>query len=296
MGGTSSQNQQQSGTTSQTTTPWAPAAQPISGILSGLTGIQQGLNPTQQGAINLLSGMGAAGNQFAPAIGGVANNLLSGGGANNQAGMIGNAYSQYGQQLSPYLQSSFLDPRNTPGFSDALSAMNSDITSQINGQFAAAGRDGSGMNTQTLARGLAQGEGGLLANQYNQNVNNQLGAMSSLYGAGNATGGLLSGLQQQYNANQQAGIGAADQANAATQYGPMLQLQAMSYQTGIPLQTLAAQMGIALPAGQAFGTTAGTNTGTATGSKTMSGAEQYGTIAKGTGGLLGSAFPYGIMG
>ena len=43
--------------------------------------------------------------------------------------------------------------------------------------FAGAGRDLSGLNTQTLARGLSQGEGQLVANQYNANVANQLGAM-----------------------------------------------------------------------------------------------------------------------
>lgn len=281
MSGKSSSEQAQSGTTSQTTTPWAPAAGTVSGLLGNLSGISSGLNSTQQGAINTLSGLGAQGNPYAGGISNTANSLLAGGGANNQAGMVGNAYSQYGQQLSPYLQKSFLDPRNTPGFSDALSAMNSDITNQVNGQFAAAGRSDSGMNKQTLMRGLAQGEGQLIANQYNQNAQNQLGAMASLYGAGNSTGGLLSGLQQQYNANQQAGVGTADSALSAQQYGPMLQLQAMSYQTGIPLQTLATQMGIALPAGQAFGTTAGTNTGTATGSNTMSGAQQFATIAGG---------------
>ena len=167
------------------------------------------------------------------------------------------------RQLNPYLQSSFLDPRNTPGFSDALNAVNSDITNQVNGQFAAAGRDMSGMNSQALARGLSQGEGQLVANQYNQNVQNQLGAANSLYGAGNATGGLLSGFRQQAMANQQAGIGAADQANQAQQYGPLLQLQAEATRRGIPLQTLAAQSTRCRRA-QAFGTTIGNTQGTTT--------------------------------
>ena len=49
------------------------------------------------------------------------------------------------------------------------------------------------MNTQTLARGLSQGEGQLIANQYNQNVQNQLGAMGSSYDANNTTGGAAHG-------------------------------------------------------------------------------------------------------
>jgi hypothetical protein len=206
--------------------------------------------------------------------------------------MLNNAYAQYQKQLNPYLQSSFLDPRNTPGFGDALGALNSDITGQINGMFAGAGRDLSGMNTQALARGLSQGEGQLIANQYNQNVGNQLGAAGSLYGAGNTTGGLLTGLNQQGLANQQAGIGASQQATQAQQYGPMLQLQAEAQRRGIPLQTLAAQMGIALPAGQAFGTQA--TTGQTTTSVPLT--QQLVGGAIGGAGLLGGMGAFGQNG
>ena len=254
MGGsvnTGGQNQNQT----SVTTPWAPAAGQVQGLLGQLGTVNTSLTPAEQQALGQLTSLGQQGDQFAPAIGNVASTLLAGGGANDQAGLINNAYSQYQKELNPYLQSSFLDPRNTPGFGDALSAVNSDITNQVNGQFAAAGRDLSGMNTQTLARGLSQGEGQLIANQYNQNVANQLGAAGSLYGAGNTTGGLLTGLNQQALMNEQAGVGVADAANATQAYGPLLELQAQAQARGIPLQTLAAEMGIALPAGQAFGTT-----------------------------------------
>jgi hypothetical protein len=286
-------NQLQNGTQSQnqtsTLTPYAQSG--LSGILSNLSGINPNLNATQSGAIGQLTNLGAAGNPFSGAISNVANNLLSGGDANAQAPLLNSAYSQYQQQLSPYLQSSYLDPRNTPGFGAALSTMNNDITNQVNSQFARAGRDLSGMNTQTLARGLSQGEGGLIQGQYNQNVANQLGAAGSLYGAGNTTAGLLTGLNQLGLQNQQAGAGVANQANTASQYGPLLQLQAQSMQTGIPLANLAAQAGIALPAASAFGTQTGSGTGTSTG--TMQGTAN--TVTQNTaplwqqiaGGLLG---------
>jgi hypothetical protein len=254
MGGsvnTGGQNQNQT----SVTTPWAPAAGQVQGLLGQLGTVNTSLTPAEQQALGQLTSLGQQGNQFAPAIGTVANTLLYGGGANNQAGLISKANAQYQQELNPYLQSSFLDPMNTPGFGAALSATNSDITNQINSQFAAAGRDLSGMNTQTLARGLSQGEGQLIANQYNQNVQNQLGAMGSSYNANNTTGGLLTGLNQQALMNEQAGVGVADAANAAQAYGPLLELQAQAQARGIPLQTLATEMGVALPAGQAFGTT-----------------------------------------
>jgi hypothetical protein len=258
MGGQTQQNTTQNQVAQ--TTPWGPAAGTLASLLGQAGNINPNLTGTESGALNSLTALGAKGNPFTGQIGGVANTLLGGGGANNQSGLIGNAYSQYQQQLNPYLQSSYLDPRNTPGFSDALKAVNSDITSQVNGQFAGAGRDMSGMNTQAVARGLSQGEGQLIANQYNQNAQNQLGAMGSLYGAGNTTGGLLSGLNQQGLANMQAGIGASQDATGAQQYGPLLELQAAAQARGIPPQTLAAQMGITLPAGQAFGTQVTTGT------------------------------------
>lgn len=300
MGGSTQQNQTQNTVqnTTQRTTPWDAAAGPIQGVLSNLNNVNPNLTGTETGALNNLVGYGAAGNPFTGQVANVANSLFSGGGANNQAGLINNAYNQYQSQLNPYLQSSFLDPRNTPGFGAALSALNSDITNQINSQFAGAGRDLSGMNTQTLARGLSQGEGQLIANQYNQNVQNQLGAMQNLYGAGNTTGGILSALQQQNVANQQAGIPAAQQAVQAQLSGPLLQLQAEAQRRGIPLETLAAQMGIALPAGQAFGTTTGTTTGATTGQMTtqLPLAQQIAGGLIGGVGLLGGTGAFGSNG
>jgi hypothetical protein len=59
----------------------------------------------------------------------------------------------------------------------------------------------------------------------------------------------------------QAGIPAADAALTAQNWGPMQELAIEAQKRGIPLQMLAAQMGIALPAAQAFGATTGTGTG-----------------------------------
>ena len=69
----------------------------------------------------------------------------------------------------------------------------SDISNQVNSEFAGAGRDLSGLNQQTLARGLSQGLAAPLLGQYNTDVQNQLAAANSLYGAGNTTAGALTG-------------------------------------------------------------------------------------------------------
>ncbi len=269
-----SQNTNQAQTATQALTPYDQSASGLSSILGNLGAVNPNLTPDQQSAISQLNAQGATGNTFLPGITDTTNQLLSGGGAMNQAPMINNAYSTYQQQLAPYTSSTYTNPYSTPGFSDALAATNADITNQINSQFAQAGRDMSGMNTQSLARGLSQGEGQLVSNQYNQNVAAQQAAMNALYGAGNTTASNLTGLQQTGLGNQQAGINASNAATAAQQYGPNLQIQAGLYGTQIPLSNLQAQSGILYPAATSFGTQTGS--GATTGNATTAGTT-YGT-------------------
>ena len=113
-------------------------------------------------------------------------------------------------QLTPYANGSMIG--NNPALQAQLDQIASDTTNQVNSQFAAAGRDGSGMNQQTLARGIAQGEAPVIAGQYNQDVANQLSAANALYGAQNSTSGLLSGLTQQGLANQLQGVTSSQDA------------------------------------------------------------------------------------
>ena len=284
-------NQQQAGTLNQAQTqtsaltPYQQAASGLNSVLGTASAIDPNLTPDQQAALSALNAQGAAGNQFLPGITDTTNQLLAGGGAMNQAPMINNAYSTYQQQLAPYTNPAYLNPMGTPGFGDALAATNADITNQVNSSFAKAGRDMSGMNQQDLARGLSQGEGQLISNQYNQNVAAQQNAMNALYGAGNTTASNLTGLQQTGLGNQQAGINASNAATAAQQYGPNLQLQAGLYGTQIPLSTLQAQSGILAPTAQAFGTQTGTGTGTQMSTGTSTG-NMYGTSSGTSGGQM----------
>src|SRR5260370_4527766 len=256
------------------TNPWAPAQPFLSGTLAQLQGqlANSSATPPETAAFGGLAGSSGYISQFLPQATDLANTLLAGGNAQAQVPMIGDAYQQYRNELNPYLQASFLDPRSAPGFADALAAANADITNQVNGMFARAGRDLSGLNTQALARGLSQGEGQLIANQYNANAANQLGAMGSLYGAGNTTAGLLSNLNQQALANRQAGLGVAGTGQSFATMPYEQQLAAAAQARGIPLQTLQtlAQLGVPIAGvGGSFsntraasGATAGAQAGT----------------------------------
>ena len=282
--------------------PWAvrqrhrkPSSQPrrrgrrrssdLSSILGQLNPLIQnsGLNPTESGAINQLSQNAAQGNPYASQISSFAGNMLNGGGATQQAPNLQSGLSTPAEPAQqPYANGSMIG--NNPALAAQLAQIASDTTNQVNGQFAAAGRDMSGMNQQTLARGIAQGEAPVIAGQYNQDVANQLSAANSLYGAQNSTSGLLSGLNQQGLANQQQGVASSQDALNAQNYTPQQQLALAQLAQSIPAQNLGllAQIGVPIAG------LGSQSTGQSQGTQTESGAQQFGQIASG----LGSIFKF----
>ena len=279
MGGQSSTQQTQNSTTN----PWAPAQPLLNGILGQLGGQlnNTGLTGAETGAINTLEQNAGTANQYAPAIQGYATNLLNGGGALNQQGAVNQNYQDYLKATQPLASNTNYNPYDTPGFRDAINTATSDITQGVNGQFAAAGRDFSGANSQALGRGLTQGLAPTIAAQYNQNIQNQQGAAGNLYNAGNTNAGILSGLQQQYLQNQGVGVGAAGAANDAANAGANATLAAEAARRGIPVQNLGLLANIGIP----IAGLGGQSTGSSSGSSTMSGAQQFGLIAQGIGNL-----------
>jgi hypothetical protein len=250
--------------TSQASTrnPWMPSAGMLSGILGQLRGINPSLSEAENAALDDLLHNAGFLRQFTPQATGLANSLLSGG--IDRTGLVGSAYEDYRNQLAPTTGGQFLDPESNPFFSQLTERIGNDVQNRVNAVYVGAGRDPSGAGSygQTLGRGVAEALAPLFANAYKAERQNQLTALNALYNAGNATGGLLSQLDQIALGNMQAGIGAAE---AARDIGndPFNQVLAIEAQRrGIPLQVLAQQMGIALPIGSAFGTTTGSGTET----------------------------------
>lgn len=284
MGGQSQSSQTQT----SSTTPWAQGQTIASNLTGQLTpminnsGLTSGENNSLQGIINNASTT----SQFNPQINATTASLLGGGGATNQAGNVNQNYQNYYNATNPIASNTNYDPMQTPGIGNQLQATNDAITQQINGSFAAAGRDGSGYNQKALASGLAAGEAPILTNQYNANVANQQGAAGNLYNAGNSNAGILAGLQQQYLANQQAGVSGVSSGLTAQNAGASTALNAAVQQQQLPAQTLGLLASIGIPIAGL-----GTNsTGTGSGTQQMSGAQQFGTIATGTGNLLKGLF------
>ncbi|MGX1362587.1 tail fiber domain-containing protein [Bradyrhizobium sp. 8-10B] len=282
-------------TQSSTTAPWAPTQGLLGNIINqlGTASGNTGLTGAQSGALGTLeNNSNAISSQFGPQASNYAQSLFNGGGALNQAGAVNQNYQNYYNQTNPLASNTDYNPYDTPGFKDAINTATSDITNNVNGSFAAAGRDFSGMNAQTLGRGLTQGLAPTIAAQYNQNVQNQQGAAGNLYNAGNTNAGILSGLQQQYIANQGQGVNAAGAAGDLSNAGANATLAAEAQKYGIPLQNLGLLANIGIPiAGLGSQSTGQSNT-----TNQMSGAQQFGLISGGIGNLfgnfgIGKAFP-----
>lgn len=272
MGGTSTGTQQQQTQGQTVSQPWAPTQGALQGILGQINGQIGNTTPTstENNAFGQLASNANAGNPYAPQIGANATNLLNGGGANNFAAPTQAGYNQYSQQVMPWANGSMGDPSQNPALRSMLDTIRSDTSNQINGQFAAAGRDMSGLNQQALARGIAQGEAPVLLNAQTQGLN----TAQNLYNAGNSTQGILAQLNQTSLGNQQAGVQGATDALSAQNYGPNQQLAVAAAQRNLPLSNIANINSLLLPIAGLGGQTNSTGSSTGNTSQTMSGAQQ----------------------
>ncbi len=273
--GTSGQTFQAGGTTGQQsqTNPFAPTIGNLQQLISqegtlsqaGLGNTSQFLPQQEQNYYsNAIQQLGQLPN-FGPAAAQTGANFLQTGG--DPTGILRRESQDIG----------YGDPQNTPGMQNVLKTIQNDVSNQINGQFAGAGRSLSGLNTQALSRGLSQGEAIPLLNQYNQNIANQMGIQ------GAATGNIGQGLQYGAMAPQLA------------QQIPMAQEALMQQQNQLPYQYLANAENVLNPmaglGGSAMGTqqTNQSGSGTATNSL-LSQLGQAAGLINPFGGLLGTMF------
>lgn len=272
----------------QQTAPYEPAKAGIDSLLGRLNSQipNADLTGTETGALNTLAGTAAAGNPYANSIGDLASQLLAGGGAMDQSGQLQGGLDAYRQQLNPYASGSMVG--NNAALQNQLNTVANDVSGRVNSMFAGGGRSFSGANLNSLARGIMEGSAPILANQYNQDVANQLNAAGQLYGAGNTTSGLLSGLRQQDLQNRSAGIDASTAALQSRDSAANRALEVESMRRNLPVQNYSSLLGTIAPVGQAFGKTSGTQT-------TNGGDNTMGSILGGVG-LLGQLGGFGNSG
>ncbi len=235
--GTGSALQTQTGTQTGTTGPWAQAQPTLYGLLSGVNTqlANTGLSENEQSAINQL--LQNAGNlpNWQPQATDLTNRFISG----DPTGLLNPALQDYRTQLSP-IANADLDPMKTPGLQNYLSTVQNDITNQIRGQFAGAGRDFSGLEQQAIGRGVTQGLAPTIFNQYNQNVANRQNAASALFGGAGSVAGAMTG-------NYAQAPDFAQYAAQAGNTGANATLAAEALRRGIPLDQLQALSGISVP-------------------------------------------------
>jgi hypothetical protein len=287
MGGKSTSSTTQ--TQNATTTPWAPALPFLDGILGQLNSGLASTSPTsaESGALDAAEANAGNYSQFGPGVTNTIQNYMTGGGAMAQAPNAQATLDAYRAALAPYANGSMIGANSV--LKPQLQTIQDDVTNATNGQFAAAGRDMSPANYQAVARGVAQGEAPVIANQYNADTDRAINAAGSLYGAGNTTSGLLSGLQQQFLQNQGQGVGMIPTALAAQNAPANAVLATEAQRRGIPLQTLSLLANIGVPIAGLGRQTSGTNVGE--GENQMSGAQQFATIAGGLGNFTKLLFP-----
>ncbi len=231
--------------------------------------------PTQGGLQSIINEIKAAGS--GPAVAQTASNIFQTGG--DPTGILRREASN----LNP-MASADLDPTRTPGMANVLKTIQNDIGNQINGQFAGAGRSLSGLNTQTLSRGLAQGEAVPLLNQYNQNFSNRLGANQQL---GTVSQNAMSNLGQ--------GANFAQLAPQLAQLNPMMAQQLTQQRNLQPLNYLTQYENALNPMAGLGGTVSGNQQSNQSGSGTATNSilgqlGQMGGLINPFGGLLGTLF------
>jgi len=281
MGGTSTT--QQSSSQQSQLQPYAPAAGGLQSLLAALGPSTQNLGVTPQitNALDQIQANASGVNPFA-APGTAAVLAQLGGGANygDATSTVNNGYRTAAGALAPYLAGNAFDPASNPALGAELGTVSTQVQNAVNPMFAAAGRLGSPANAAAIAQGIAQGDSGILQNA----ASNQLAAASSLGGLANSTGGILGNLDAGNSGILTSALANAPNAFQLANLGPQTALAAALQQSQLPMQNAATLAGILSPIAAQFGTQTGS--GQSSGTSTMSGAQQFATIAGGLASLF----------
>lgn len=252
MGGKSSQETRANSTTQQE--PWAAAMPDLQRAFANIAPQWNNVGTTgnENNAFAGLEANAAAGNPYAGKIGGLADDLLSGG--TDRTGMVQGSYDAFKGSMTPYTTMD-TDPYSNEAFSKYAGLLGTDATNSVKAQYEAAGYNPS---AGTFGKSVAEGVGRAVAPVWAQERNNleaqKMGAINGLYQGGNATAGLLSGLDQTALGNRTQGVDAARNALAAkdSPFNRMLDVEAQ--RRGLPLQNIAQLQSLILPMAQLGGT------------------------------------------
>jgi len=225
-----------------TSGPWPYATNAARGFVDKVAGFGGiGATPDQNAAFGVLKSNAAQGNPWTQQQSMLANDAYN---TQSRAGQLGESYNTLQSQLGDYASGKYLDPMSNPQMRAMLTQVGDDAQNRINAMYAGAGRDLSGMNQQSVARGVTQAQLPLLMDQYNRAQDQQMQAAQALYGAGSQTANQQQQLDQaalaQRAQGSQFGQQALDMRNqAANQIISLDQQQkAMPYEDASLLASL----------------------------------------------------------
>lgn len=265
-----SKQKQDSSQTSQTD-PWdvtIPYITDFLGKVGTASAAPAGPNATQQTAYDQLETNAKAGNPYAGQIDNLAGDLF---GSTNYSPEVASGYDDLERRLTPTANGANLDIAGNKQLQDALKVARDDAAFSVNSQFAGAGRDISGINTQALTRGVTQAEAPLLLNQYNTEQARTDAAARDLNSAKTNAATTKSSLDTATAGLREAGIDVGNQALAAKDYGPNQVINLEQQIKDMPFDQLSKIAALLYPAAglgsQESGTATATTKGTTVGGK-----------------------------
>lgn len=247
--------------TQSQTGPWAPTQGLLTNIIGKYSGMNTDVSPEQKAALdNLVQSTGTLPN-FGNAGAGALTNLF-----NSNTGpskdILNTGYDALNRRIGGTADGNDLNPYNTPGFSDALGTLTSDITKSVKDVYNGSGRapSGAGSFAGSLGRGLMQGEAPIIQSQFNTNNTNRMGAAKSLFDASGGTATGLNALTQAQLQNGVTGLQGAGMLGSLFASPGQTALQAANLKQNTPFTNLSPM----LQAGTALGGLGGQQSGTST--------------------------------
>lgn len=224
--------------TTQTTNqdPWDKAAPYIENFLGTIpTGASSQLTPEQSSAYASLKNIANEGN---PNTGQIFDLAQQQAGFGSEAGTAGQGYADFQRRLGGTADGANLNFAANPYMQQMLQQVGDAAAQRTNAQFAAAGRDLSGMNQQAVARGVTQAQLPILFDQYNREMGRTDQAARDLFGASNTTANTVQGLNADAIKQRQGMIDTTKAALEAKGWGQSQILQLEEQMKQLPLDQL----------------------------------------------------------
>lgn len=237
------------------TDPWDTATPYIENFLGKLPGAQ-GVTSEQSAAFQQLKDNVSQGNPYASEIDAAARGAL---GTESQAPVVNDAYATYLRRMGGVADGTNQNIGEDPYLQKLLQQVGDEAQQRVNAQFAAAGRDSSGMNQQSVARGVTSAQLPILVEQLNRERARTDAAAGSLFGAGNTTAQTAQSLNDAAIGSQMRGLDLSKAAIDAQNFGPTQIINLEEQLKNLPLDNAAKLAEILFSAGQLGQQTEGTS-------------------------------------